>query len=119
MPGSFLGEIRYRLAKAHVATLMAFDPVQHLVEAGPFREFSQFTGEVLLQRLTATLGSVLQGGVDFFRDIPDEYIRHAYIMQALTPARNKPKAEVAPGVMVCNTGAMTSGRIIIGRRVGT
>jgi hypothetical protein len=38
MPGPIFGEVRYSLAKAHLAAPPAVDAIQYLVDARPFRK---------------------------------------------------------------------------------
>jgi hypothetical protein len=92
MPGSVLGQVLSCLAQPDPAAPAAVDAVQHLADAGPFGQPSQLTREVLLQRLAPQLGPALKSCVNVIGDVPDKYIRHAYIMLS----RAAPRKLAAP-----------------------
>jgi hypothetical protein len=75
-----------RLAEADPAAPPPVDPIEDLVDARSRSDSPQLTGEKLLQRLSAPLGPALEPGVDVFRDVSNEKVRHACNMIALAPA---------------------------------
>lgn len=80
MPGAVFSEIVSGLAQAHPATATAIDAIQHLIDARPLRQPPQLRGKELLQRLAASLGPALQGGVNIVGKVSYQQVRHAYIM---------------------------------------
>ena len=93
MPLPLLGEIIGGLLQADAATAMAFDAIQHLIDARPLRQPAQLPSKVLLQRLSTLLSPALQGGVHILRNIPHEHVWHAYIMLAIGDLRNLEAAQ--------------------------
>jgi hypothetical protein len=86
MPLPVLAQVLGSLGQAYVAAVAAFDPVQDFIHAGPPGEAAKLSGQELLQGLALALGALLKGGVDVLGKIPNEQIRHAYIMQASVAA---------------------------------
>jgi hypothetical protein len=86
MPLLVLAQVLGSLGQAYVAAVAALDPVQDFIHAGPPGEAAKLCGQELLQGLALALGALLKGGVDVLGQVPDEQIRHAYIMQALVAA---------------------------------
>jgi hypothetical protein len=67
------------LPESHDSTAVLVDLFQHLVDRGLLGQAPQFTGEVLLERLSAPLGATLKRSVHILRDIANEHV-HAYKM---------------------------------------
>jgi hypothetical protein len=83
MPGPVFAQVFRGLAEADAAAAMSLDPVQDLLDAWPFGQPPQLSGQELLQRLPAALGPALQGSMDVIWKVTYEHVRHAFIMQAL------------------------------------
>jgi hypothetical protein len=98
-------EILGGLLQTYPASRVAFDAIQDLIDAGPFGDAAQFTGEELLQGLAASLGPALEGGVNIVGQVAYQHVRHAYIMIALLAACN---AVLRRGMSerLCSVGAL-------------
>ncbi len=92
-PVTFPSQIFDCLGESDVTTVLLLDLGQHLVEAGPFCQAGQFSGQVLLEGLPAQLSSALKRDVNLRRNVPDEDVRHAFIMLSLPPACKPVDAE--------------------------
>ena len=79
-------------------TVAAIDPIEHFIEARPLRQPAQLSEEVLLQRLTSTLGPTLQRRMDIVGEISNQHIGHAYILLSQRQNRNPRKAVSPDGV---------------------
>lgn len=69
------------------------DLFQHLLDRGLLGQATQFTGEVLLERLPAPLGATLKRRMHIIGNVADEHI-HAYKMLAAIAADHACPAEV-------------------------
>lgn len=77
-----LGDVGDCLIEAQFDSVAALDTVQYLIHRREVCEVLQLGNEILLKRSTRSLGSSLEFSVDVSRYISDQYVRHAYIMQA-------------------------------------
>ena len=79
---SSLGDVGDCLFEAQLDSVAALDAVEYLIHRGMFGKAPQFVDEVLLKRSAISLGSLLEFAVDVGWDISNQYVHHAYIMQA-------------------------------------
>ena len=77
MPGPVFAQVVRGLVKADAAAATALDPVEDLLDAWPFGQAPQLSGQELLQRLPAPLGPALQGSMDVIWKVTHEHIRQA------------------------------------------
>jgi len=113
---ALIGKIAGGLLEPDPPSSPPFDPLEELVEAGPLHKPGKLVHEVLLQRLTAPLGTALQRRMNLVGKTPNEDARHACTMLARaagpgwTPEGERATARPAPASPV---------RAFLGGRTGS